>query len=134
MLGQYLKQQPQTCRIVADAALGNQLPMVIDQADVVVALRPINPAEHRQRSASLLLDQPRSEPAQGTRAALMEGLDGPTPDQPFMAPTRRRGLGLRLSGHRRASVRRGGTLRPAQAVIMTRSGAFTRAARRRTDL
>jgi hypothetical protein len=43
----------------------------------------------------------------GARAALMEGLHGPTPDQPFMTPAHRRGLGLHISGpNGRTSFRR----------------------------
>jgi hypothetical protein len=48
------------------------------------------------RNAPLSLIGYRTE--LGARAALMEGLHGPTPDQPFMTPAHRRGLGLHISG------------------------------------
>jgi hypothetical protein len=51
VLDQHLQQQPQPGGIVADPAFGHQLATVVDHRDVVVILRPVNPAEHRQRFA-----------------------------------------------------------------------------------
>ena len=100
MLGQHLQQQPQPTPILADTTLDDQATTIIDHRDVVVVFGPLDPAEQEHAHPRLLdLQSLRSKLAQGTRAALMEGLNGPTPDQPFMAPTRRRDPGLRVSGH-----------------------------------
>ena len=55
---------------------------------------------HRTRSKHAPFSCIRSPNRVGARAALMEGLSGPTPDQPFMTPAHRRGLGLHISGRR----------------------------------
>ena len=86
---------PENPRIVTDAAFGHELTVLVDQGDVVVVSCPIDPAE-LQRNAPLSLIGYRTE--LGARAALMEGLHGPTPDQPFMTSAHRRGPGLHSSG------------------------------------
>jgi len=60
-----------------------------------VLFGPINPTEHLHSPTSLVGWQPNQV---GARAALMEGICGPTPDQPFMTPANPKDLGLHLSG------------------------------------
>jgi hypothetical protein len=60
MLGQYFKQQPQTRGIVADAALGNQLPMVIDQASWWPSAQSIPQNIDNVRSRFLSITQVRT--------------------------------------------------------------------------
>ncbi len=84
-----------------NVAFSHQLAALVDQCDIVVVFGPIDPAEHLHRMP--LSRRFRSSNRVGACASLMEGLVGPTPDQPFMTPAHHRGSAFHLSGPRMAA-------------------------------
>jgi len=52
VLGEQTQQGGEPGRVVADPAAGQQLPVPVGQGDVVVALGPVNPAEHVHKHSS----------------------------------------------------------------------------------
>jgi hypothetical protein len=87
MLSQQLQQRRKSSGVVSDASLRDQLATIVDHRDVVVILCPVDPTECVQSEAPFSCSMTNRV---GACAALMEGLDGPTPDQPFMTPANRR--------------------------------------------
>ena len=92
VLGEQGQQRREPGRVVADPAAGQQLPVPAGQGDVVVIFGPVDPAVNLHpfppfSAWSLFL---LASAARGHARSLMEGLDGPPSDQPFVTPAARR--------------------------------------------
>ena len=97
MLGQEFEQLAQTGRRVRDAAVNQQLALVVNQCDVMMVFLPVDPAVDAHESP-LPRVIPDVQPGE-TDDALMEGLCGPTPDWSFVASARPTGLRFLRSSH-----------------------------------
>ena len=89
-----------------------------------VLFGPINPTEHLHSTTPLVGWQPNQV---GARAALMEGICGPTPDQPFMTPANRRVSVFTSAVAGRALLQEIGFLRLARPTNPDQGAAFNSA-------
>jgi hypothetical protein len=79
-VGQQLQQRGESGRVVADAALGQQGAILVDQRDVVMVLGPVNPAEHRHRTVPPVLihnDRPGPDVVVTWGWSLLQGTRAP---------------------------------------------------------
>ena len=75
--GEQFQQPGQACCVIADPLAGQHLPVSVHEGDVVVVLRPVDPAEYVQFSPPLACCVIRAGPDRAGHArSLMEGLKG----------------------------------------------------------
>ncbi len=82
---QQFQQLAQASRVVIHSGLDQQLAGLVDHCHVMVPLRPVNPAE-RVQAMPPRVQVPCGQSHGGARSSLIEGLSGPTSDQPSATP------------------------------------------------